>query len=202
MNTLRRVAVLAVAAVTAPLFADPAAADPAPVVWAGAHVDFRADDSNRNLIADLERVDGATLLDVEWFDRTCDAEAAPRTCTTVGRRAYDVVPTTADLSLDSASVTADFSYVEFGEVCDYIPVDDGEEGSCTETAPVSGTTHLELTWTATGEVEHGSYHDSEGRLHVSQRRWAQAWGTAFDDDFPVEESMITQLAQGVICPAP
>jgi hypothetical protein len=184
---------------TAPATADSTPGHSALSVHDAAHVWFEDPlGGNHNTMVDLDRTDGQVLLDVEWFDVTCDGTQAPRTCLFTYREAYDVVPTTAELSLDRATVTADLTYNELHRTCVYTPTDSGaEHQACTDAPRTSGTTTLDLTWTGVGEVTRYEYRDAQGMRHIVWQRNAQASGTAFGERYPVEFSLITQLAHSV-----
>lgn len=208
MFLLRRVAIplgvvmVAVTATATAATATPSgSARPGISIHDGAHVQFEEVNGHRSLLVDLDRVDGKTLLDIEYFDVTCDAEQSPRTCNFLFRRSLDVVPTTSRLSLAGAAVTAEFTYEELRRTCVYTPSEEypGEDNEVCDEEPWIGgrTTTADLTWTGVGEVERDEWRDGEGRLNVTLRRFAQASGTAFGETFPIEESAITQISHSV-----
>ena len=200
---LRRIGLPAGAVIVAVLVAaGPAAAAPATEVVSvhdGAHALFQdPTGGNQELMVDLDRTDGQTLLDVEWSDYTCSVELAVQTCVRLYREAYDVVPATAELSLDTTTVSTDLTYTELRRTCVDADLTDGiESRDCTDEPLTTGTTTLSLTLTGTGEIEQYEYRDPQGVLHRTDHRAAIASGTGFGQDYPVEWSLFNQLAHSV-----
>lgn len=200
MPLLHKIAVPAGAALAAILAtASPVAAAETPTgsavsVLRGAHVQFDAPSTAKSMMIDLLSLDGATTLDVEWFDNHCDApEGGPRTCVTTYRDAYGVVPAWSSLSL---SVTAVTTNVTFEEVVRTRVYSLNEDGQLTETQTdqrTTGTTRLILTGIGSGEIERREYTDARGRRHIDSTRTALVSGVAFGEYFPAEQASVTQL---------
>jgi hypothetical protein len=197
MTLLRRVLVPIGAALVTAALATPATAAPASTLAESAHVGFDDPDTGRTLTVDLERIDGAVQLDVEYWSRSCTGSAGRETCETIFRNAYRQTPSRARMSLQGASATAVVTYSQTVRTCTYGPVDEQGERpeSCTDAPATTGTTTVKITWTGTGEVVRERGNDEEGARYVTRRRTATVVGTAFGESFPVEQSLITSLGR-------
>jgi hypothetical protein len=197
MTLLRRVLVPIGAALVTAALATPATAAPASTLFESAHVGFDDPNTGRTLTVDLERIDGVTQLDVEYWSRSCTESAGSETCETTFKNAYDQTPSRVRMSLQGASATGVVTYSQTVRTCTYGPVnDEGERPeTCTNAPTTTGTTSVKITWTGAGEVVKERWSDEEGARYVTRRRTATVVGTAFSESFPVEQSLITSLSR-------
>jgi hypothetical protein len=136
--------------------------------------------------------DGAVTLDARWTSITCQPTDSGQVCMFAERDVAAATPATFDfsLSLQQATVTADVPYNELRWTCTF----SADTESCTDRVPTgSGSTHVDLAWTATGQARTTTFRDEGGQVFVQRIAPAQATGEAFGEVFTLQRNEGSQL---------
>ncbi|MFE9653329.1 hypothetical protein [Micromonospora sp. NPDC006431] len=169
----------------------PAAPASADTVTKYAHALFRNSDDNVGMDIDVVKAAGQATIDVEWQDSHCAPVDTTYVCDSVSRTAYDVPVTSFSFSVDGVTtVTADLAYRELRRHCVFTE----ETEDCTETDD-SGTTTVEVTWTASGKPTRSEWTDEQGVRHVQTQNATAVAGTGFDLSYGPDDSFgqVTQV---------
>lgn len=190
---LRAIAALSIAALALlGSTAGPATASSPPTTIEIAHAAFSNPQGEPTTMdLSVSSSDGAVTLDAQWTSITCQQTDAGRVCMFVERDVVAATPATFDFSLQQATVTAEVPYDEFQWTCTF--TQDSE--SCTARVPTgSGSTHVDLAWTATGPARTIAFRDEAGRVFVQRIAPAQASGEAFGEVFTLQRNEGSQLS--------
>ncbi|WBB70670.1 hypothetical protein [Micromonospora sp. WMMD812] len=178
----------ATAAATVALAAAPAQAD---TVDRHAHAHFDSNGGGSMYVDVTRPATGATLVDVEWQKSACGLTDGVYACDSVYRTAYDVPVTRFTFALTGARLTATVPYRETRRHCEIV----NEDEVCDEPQESTGTTDLQVTWTASGEPTRERRTGEDGTVYVTTSVNTTVAGSGFGSAYDDPASSFGQLAR-------